>query len=172
MKKYAFLMLVLLVSCKSKDSMIKQDVQYRIDNSSAIDSLGTEVSLMRHEVNQLVISWKEVTSNVNASWNKKIYSDPDSTGKQFLKSEETGNLSGKSNHVQKDSIAYSSKLEELTKEIRLLSERISTMENQMSNVVVKEKSKKWYDSFLMCSGALFWCVVVFFVLKRIRSHES
>lgn len=108
-------------------------------------------------------SWSEQLWNLNTQWNRTTYSPPDSTGKQYIQSEESMKSEGSGESHQKDTVFVDFKYDAIRQEFTLLSHKIDELRSIINRFEIDKKARiTWYQAVLQFLGV---CAIIYIVYR-------
>ena len=107
-------------------------------------------------IQQASSSWSEQLWNLNAQWNRTVYSPPDSTGRQYIQSEERMDSQGSGKKQQKDTIFVDLKYDAIRQEFLRINAQIDENRSLMTHMTAEKKKKiTWFQAVLQFLGVCF-----------------
>lgn len=108
-------------------------------------------------------SWSEQLWNLNAQWNRTVYSPPDSTGKQYIQSEERMDSQGTGKNQQKDTVFVDFKYDAIRQEFLQLNTQIDELRSLMTHMAAEKKAKiTWFQAALQFLGV---CAIIYTIYR-------
>ena len=108
-------------------------------------------------------SWSEQLWNLNAQWNRTTYSPPDSTGKQYIQSEESMKSEGSGQKQRKDTVFVDFKYDAIRQEFLQLNAQIDELRSLMKTIHAEKKSKiTWFQAALQFLGV---CAIIYTIYR-------
>ena len=114
-------------------------------------------------------SWSQQLWNMNAEWQKAVYSPPDSAGKQYVQSVETLNSTSEGKNEKKDTVYIDYRYEAIHEQILHLDKRLNTIETMLIKMHSEKKTGiTWYQAALQFLGicACLYLIVRIFIRKK------
>ena len=90
---------------------------------------------------QTSAKWSEQFWNLNSTWNRTVYTPPDSTGKQYVHSEERMDAKGSGRSQQKDTIYVDINYDAIRQEFLQLSKQVDELQTQMTHMITEKKNQ-------------------------------
>lgn len=107
--------------------------------------------------------WSEQLWNMNAQWNRTIYTPPDSTGKQYVQSEERIESSSSGKNQQKDTVYVDFKYDAIRQELLQLSSQMDELRVLMKYMTSEKKANiTWFQAALQFLGV---CAVIYIIYR-------
>lgn len=108
-------------------------------------------------------SWSEQLWNLNAQWNRTVYSPPDSTGKQYIQSEERMDSQSSGKSQQKDTVFVDFKYDAIRQEFLQLNTQIDELRSLMKHIAAEKKAKiTWFQAALQFLGV---CAIIYTIYR-------
>ena len=108
-------------------------------------------------------SWSEQLWNLNAQWNRTTYSPPDSTGKQYIQSEESMKSEGSGQKQRKDTVFVDFKYDAIRQEFLQLNAQIDELRSLMTHMTSEKKAKiTWFQAALQFLGV---CAIIYTIYR-------
>lgn len=108
-------------------------------------------------------SWSEQLWNLNAQWNRTTYSPPDSTGKQYIQSEESMKSEGSGQKQRKDTVFVDFKYDAIRQEFLQINAQIDELRSLMTHMTTEKKAKiTWFQAALQFLGV---CAIIYTIYR-------
>ena len=108
-------------------------------------------------------SWSEQLWNLNAQWNRTVYSPPASTGKQYIQSEERMDSQSSGKSQQKDTVFVDFKYDAIRQEFLQLNTQIDELRSLMKHIAAEKKAKiTWFQAALQFLGV---CAIIYTIYR-------
>lgn len=108
-------------------------------------------------------SWSEQLWNLNAQWNRTVYSPPDSTGKQYIQSEERMDSQSSGKKQQKDTLFVDFKYDAIRQEFLQINDQIDELRSLMTHMAAEKKAKiTWFQAALQFLGI---CAIIYTIYR-------
>ncbi|WP_299087843.1 hypothetical protein [uncultured Bacteroides sp.] len=148
-----FFLFSLLIACAvPKKTSFKEDVSEKTEQDEQW-SYG-QLSNLELQMQQSAREFQDKISEMQISWNRTNYSPPDSTGKQYPTTVETGTMNNKTNET-------AGKAQETNIQYNLIEEKILSLERKIDTFIqqnrnIEEKTEPpWWQKVLMTLGIVF-----------------
>lgn len=114
-------------------------------------------------IQQASSSWSEQLWNLNAQWNRTVYSPPDSTGRQYIQSEERMDSQGSGKKQQKDTVFVDFKYDAIRQEFLQINAQIDELRSLMTHMAAEKKAKiTWFQAALQFLGV---CAIIYTIYR-------
>lgn len=168
----SFLLLValalMLTACKSQPPM-KLDATTDKQTDTKTDTQVSDSSYQHTQemIKELSSSWWQKLEEITASWERKEYSPPDSTGKQYPTSVTTGSVNSSTQEERRDTSQKDTKIESLYAEITNIQSRMQQIEQEVSTVKAERKETLlWWQSALLFLGGIGFLIIILRLIWR------
>lgn len=148
-----FSLFSLLIACAvPKETSFKEDVSEKTEQDEQW-SYG-QLSNLELQMQQSAKEFQDKISEMQISWNRTNYSPPDSTGKQYPTTVETGTMNNKTNET-------AGKAQETNIQYNLIEEKILSLERKIDTFIqqnrnIEEKTEPpWWQKVLIILGIVF-----------------
>lgn len=148
-----FSLFSLLIACAvPKETSFKEDVSEKIEQDEQW-SYG-QLRNLELQMQQSAKEFQDKISEMQISWNRTNYSPPDSTGKQYPTTVETGTMNNKTNET-------AGKAQETNIQYNLIEEKILSLERKIDTFIqqnrnIEEKTEPpWWQKVLITLGIVF-----------------
>lgn len=163
------LLMPLLTACRTpKSSMSQEETSAKIEENEEwkADLLKSMDLYAQRSAKEM----QDKISEMQLQWNKTNYSVPDSTGKQYPTSTETGILNNKQKETTNKTEESSLQFKEFEQKIESLSSKLDAYLLQ-NRQIEEDTEPPWWQKVLMILGVLS----LFFIgyrIGKIKPHES
>lgn len=114
-------------------------------------------------IRQASSSWSEQLWNLSSQWNRTVYSPPDSTGKQYIQSEEHMDSQSSGKNQKKDTVFVDFKYDAIRKEFLQLNTQIDELRLLMTHMTTEKKAKiTWFQAALLFLGV---CAIIYTIYR-------
>lgn len=114
-------------------------------------------------IRQASSSWSEQLWNLSSQWNRTVYSPPDSTGKQYIQSEEHMDSQSSGKSQQKDTVFVDFKYDAIRQEFLQLSAQMDELRSLMTHMVAEKRAKiTWFQAALQFLGV---CAIIYTIYR-------
>ena len=148
-----FSLFSLLIACAvPKETSFKEDVSEKTEQDEQW-SYG-QLRNLELQMQQSDKEFQDKISEMQISWNRTNYSPPDSTGKQYPTTVETGTMNNKTNET-------AGKAQETNIQYNLIEEKILSLERKIDTFIqqnrnIEEKTEPpWWQKVLIILGIVF-----------------
>lgn len=156
--------LVSMTGCKTTAPETTQSDQKDVmTRQEQMELFATMEENMNASLQQTSAKWSEQLWNINAQWNRTIYTPPDSTGKQYVQSEERieSNSSGKSQ--QKDTVYVDFRYDAIRQEFLQINSQMDELRALMKHMASEKKSNiTWFQAALQFLGV---CAIIYTIYR-------
>ena len=149
--------------CKTADLNENTNVSNAISSEENQKLYASMIDNVNRTIQQASSSWSQQLWNMNAEWQKSVYSPPDSTGKQYVQSVETLNSTSEGKNETKDTLYIDYRYEAIHEQILQLDKRLNTIETMLIKMHSEKKTGiTWYQAALQFLGI---CAVLYVIFK-------
>ena len=149
--------------CKTADLNENINVSNAISSEENQKLYASMIDNVNRTIQQASSSWSQQLWNMNAEWQKSVYSPPDSTGKQYVQSVETLNSTSEGKNEKKDTLYIDYRYEAIHEQILQLDKRLNTIETMLIKMHSEKKTGiTWYQAALQFLGI---CAVLYVIFK-------
>ena len=114
-------------------------------------------------IRQASSSWSEQLWNLSSQWNRTVYSPPDSTGRQYIQSEERMDSQSSGKKQQKDTLFVDFKYDAIRQEFLQINAQIDELRSLMKTIHAEKKSKiTWFQAALQFLGV---CAIIYTIYR-------
>ena len=152
-----FSLFSLLIACAvPKETSFKEDVSEKTEQDEQW-SYG-QLRNLELQMQQSAKEFQDKISEMQISWNRTNYSPPDSTGKQYPTTVETGTMNNKTNET-------AGKAQETNIQYNLIEEKILSLERKIDTFIqqnrnIEEKTEPpWWQKVLIILGVKLYRVI-------------
>ena len=156
--------LVSMTGCRtSAPETTQSDQKDVLSRQKQMQLLASMEENMTASLQKISAKWSEQLWNINAQWNRTIYTLPDSTGKQYVQSEERVESSSSGKSQQKDTVYVDFKYDAIRQEFLQLNSQIDELRSLMRHMTAEKKSNiTWFQAALQFLGV---CSVIYTIYR-------
>ena len=156
--------LLAMTGCKtSAPETTQSDQKDVLTKQEQMELLASMEENMTASLQKTSAKWSEQLWNMNAQWNRTIYTPPDSTGKQYVQSEERIESSSSGKNQQKDTVFVDFKYDAIRQEFLQLRSQMDELRALMKHMAAEKKSNiTWFQAALQFLGV---CAVIYTIYR-------
>ena len=118
---------------------------------------------MRASWQQTSATWSEQLWNLNSTWNRTVYAPPDSTGRQYIQSEERMDAKSSGKSQQKDTVFVDINYDAIRQEFLQINKRVDELQSLMKHMMTEKKSNiTWFQTALQFLGV---CAIIYTIYR-------
>lgn len=156
--------LVAMCGCKtSAPELTQSDQSETLTKQEQMEMYAALQDRVNASIQKVSSSWSEQLWNLNAQWNRTVYSPPDSTGKQYIQSEERMDSQGTGKNQQKDTVFVDFKYDAIRQEFLRINTQIDELRSLMKHIAAEKKTKiTWFKAALLFLGV---CEIIYTIYR-------
>jgi hypothetical protein len=156
--------LVAMCGCKtSAPELTQSDQSETLTKQEQMEMYAALQDRVNASIQKVSSSWSEQLWNLNAQWNRTVYSPPDSTGKQYIQSEERMDSQGTGKNQQKDTVFVDFKYDAIRQEFLKVNTQIDELRSLMKHIAAEKKTKiTWFQAALQFLGV---CAIIYTIYR-------
>lgn len=156
--------LVAMCGCKtSAPELTQSDQSETLTKQEQMEMYAALQDRVNASIQKVSSSWSEQLWNLNAQWNRTVYSPPDSTGKQYIQSEERMDSQGTGKNQQKDTVFVDFKYDAIRQEFLRINTQIDELRSLMKHIAAEKKTKiTWFQAALQFLGV---CGIIYTIYR-------
>lgn len=156
--------LVAMCGCKtSAPELTQSDQSETLTKQEQMEMYAALQDRVNASIQKVSSSWSEQFWNLNAQWNRTVYSPPDSTGKQYIQSEERMDSQGTGKNQQKDTVFVDFKYDAIRQEFLQVNTQIDELRSLMKHIAAEKKAKiTWFQAALQFLGV---CAIIYIIYR-------
>lgn len=156
--------LVAMCGCKtSAPELTQSDRSESLTRQEQLELFSVMQENWNASLHEASSSWSEQLWDLNAQWNRTTYSPPDSTGKQYIQSEESMKSEGSGKKQQKDTVFVDFKQDAIRQEFTALNRQMAELRSMISRLEIDKKARiTWYQAALQFLGV---CGIIYTIYR-------
>lgn len=156
--------LMAMTGCKtSAPELTQSDQSETLTKQEQMELYAALQEKVNATIQQASSSWSEQLWNLNAQWNRTVYSPPDSTGRQYIQSEERMDSQSSGKKQQKDTLFVDFKYDDIRQEFLQINAQIDELCSLMTHMEAEKKAKiTWFQAALQFLGV---CAIIYTIYR-------
>lgn len=156
--------LMVMTGCKtSAPKLTQSDLSGTLTKQEQMELYAALQYNVNATIQKASSSWSDQLWNLNAQWERTVYSPPDSTGRQYIQSEENLQSNGSGRNQQKDTLFVDFKYDAIRQEFLQLSAQMDELRSLMTHMVAEKRAKiTWFQAAFQFLGV---CAIIYTIYR-------
>ena len=156
--------LMVMTGCKtSAPELTQSDLSETLTKQEQMELYAALQYNVNATIQKASTSWSEQLWDLNSQWKRTVYSPPDSTGRQYVQSEENLESKGSGRNQQKDTLFVDLKYDAIRQEFLQLNEQMDELRSLMTHMVAEKKANiTWFQAALQFLGV---CTIIYTIYR-------